>query len=136
MEFIMIILLSVFAVFCFYMALTSTKKTKKYESEKSGHEDQRTNIFENYITEAGFKIEKYLEIGRVENWYHKYSTNTNHKIRFAFDNENKAFFIMNFISNDVLKFNYSDLIEFELKEDNQSIVQGRVGSSVVGGIAF
>ena len=52
------------------------------------------------------------------------------------DNTNNKWAIVNSRTSNVDAMDYADLIEYELLEDDERLVKGRVGSAIVGGMLF
>lgn len=52
------------------------------------------------------------------------------------DDKNKKCFVYDNINNKKSSFSYEDLLDFELFKNDESIIQGRAGSAIVGGLLF
>ena len=79
--------------------------------------------FEKQLESDGFVIDnKIVDINKVYSIY--------------IDDGKQTFIIYNANNQDSIELNYSDLLSFDIKEDNVSKVSGRAGSAIVGGLIF
>lgn len=77
--------------------------------------------FKKILSEKKFEIDK-------ESTYEEFS--------FFVDDKSHKWCFYNSDTNFATIYNYSDIIDYKIKEDNNSIVKGRMGSAVVGGLLF
>ena len=94
-----------------YKNISNKKRQEQIEKE------------ENLLKDTGFNIDNKV-------------TDINNQFSIFVDDKNKKWVIYNSKTQIHKIFNYSDLVSFELKEDNNSIISGRAGSSVIGGLLF
>ena len=86
-------------------------------NEKHTNQEARSSV-EDKLKQQGFNIEK--QVGLTAKLY--------------VDNTNKLWAIYEWgKSTDVKVYKYSDLIDFELLEDNESLVKGGFGKALIGG---
>ena len=82
--------------------------------------EKLNKINEKKLQEQGFNIDKNI--------------NKLNQFSFYIDNLNKKFCIYNTKTAKSKIYTYEDLISFEIKQNNQSVVSGRVGSVIIGGL--
>ncbi|MFA5715307.1 MAG: hypothetical protein WC998_06185 [Candidatus Paceibacterota bacterium] len=104
---LVIILIIVFMVIA---AVVSAKNTKEGNEQYLAH-----------LQSINFLVSKKTEFG---------------DIALYVDDTNKKWAIKTRKNDDVKIFSYSDLTEFEVYEDGNSIAKGRAGSALVGGLLF
>ena len=75
------------------------------------------------LTQNGFTISKQV-------------TDTENNYSLLVDDSNHNWAIINARLGTSTLYDYSDLIEYEILEDGNSVVKGRVGSAIVGGLLF
>lgn len=108
---LVIIILIIIVALCIFMAVKLSKKQKKAKNE-----------IEEKIKQDGFIVSKMIETSSS---------------RLYVDDVNKKWFVQENRYNSNPKFmNFSDLLEFEIYEDGNSIAKGKVGSALVGGALF
>ena len=83
--------------------------------------DKSNKQFKTALLETGFTVEKEIVIGD--------------SILFV-DNTNKKWAVKEGRNSPVQILNFTDLIEFEIYEDGNSIANGRAGSALAGGLLF
>lgn len=66
----------------------------------------------------------------------KQVTDTENKYSILIDDKNQKWAVIIGKSGESSIYKYSDLVEYEILEDGNSIVKGRVGSVVAGGLLF
>lgn len=109
------IVLGVFIITLIGIAIYNNVSKKKRE--------QQIEMEENLLRDEGFNVDNKV-------------TDINKQYSMFVDDKNKKWAIYDSKTYSRGVYNYSDLISFELKEDNNSMVSGRAGSAVVGGLLF
>lgn len=66
----------------------------------------------------------------------KQVTDSNNNFSILVDDTNNKWAVLNSRTHSADIYDYRDLIEYEVLEDGDSIVKGRVGSAIVGGVLF
>lgn len=108
---LVIIILIIIVALCIFMAVNLLKKQKKAKNE-----------IEEKIKAEGFIISKKIQTSNS---------------RLYVDDVNKKWFVQDNRYNSNPKFmKFSDLLEFEIYEDGNSIAKGKTGRALVGGVLF
>jgi hypothetical protein len=113
MEFILIAVALVFLG----IIIAAIAKFKATQNKMSS----RRVVYRNYLFQAGFIEGRAIEC---------------ELFNMGIDDTNKKVCIY---SQDMLEpkfFNYSDIIDFEIYEDGKSVMKGRTGSAIAGGLLF
>ena len=90
---------------------------------KNNKQKQQNQQDEEYLQDSGFNIDKKID-------------NLNNEISIFIDDKNKKWCIYNTKSMQKIIYDYEEFVSFELKQDNKSVVSGRAGSTIVGGLLF
>ena len=94
-----------------------------YKNISDKKREQQIEQEEQVLTDKGFDV-----VNKV--------TDINKQYSLFVDDKNKQLSLYNTKTGIRQMFNYSDVVSFELKEDNNSLISGRAGSAVVGGLLF
>lgn len=94
-----------------------------YTGVQKNKRESSINNLENNLNGGSFKSDKKV-------------VNIDSTFSLFVDNRNKKWMIYDVYSNYKQTMNFEDLLSFELVEDNESLVKGRAGSAVVGGLLF
>lgn len=137
MEVFLIILIGILLLI--FIISMANKGSSKFQVIIDSAVEKQNGLMDEVLNDQNFKIDKKLEIKRL-NYLSLESglpgANLDPSSYILLDDTNKLFWILAAGDDKIRKYNYSELIEFEVKEDGVSIVSGRVGSSIVGGLAF
>lgn len=132
MYFLMAMLLIGFVVYL------EVKSERKHKNTSDVFGMKQKNLISELQNDDNYKIDKNIEIKKITNvtLNGRLKKNMDPASYLLIDDTNKLFWILAAGEDKIRKFNYSDLIEFEVKQNGVSIVSGSVGSAIVGGLAF
>lgn len=82
---------------------------------------ETNKFFKSQLEESGFKIDKTIRV----------MTST-----FYFDDSNKKWAYKKSNSSPIQIYNYSDLLDFEIFENGDSVMKGKAGGAIIGGLTF
>lgn len=123
MEFFIAVVIGIVLIFigmCYTMIADEGEKKNSIQSRLKSTDD-----FKKYLISKDFNISKELKFGTTI---------------IAVDDINKKWSIhwtsTSFLLKEYPIFNYSQLLDFGVKENGNQIIQGRAGSALTGGVLF